>query len=153
MSVRAFLRSVLAGAALLAAGPVRAEPPAPAPTPPARVRVPAMKTSIYVGTVTLAPAVFTRTGDELATSYAVRVWPWFFWSETGRLTLQVTAAEWARLARGEAVDFAGDATNHRGKPRRVTGRAEPDTAATGRLKVRITADGITLVFHGTYGLE
>lgn len=149
MPVRAPLRSVLAGAALLAAGCLSA-------APPARIQVPAMKTSIYVGTVTLTPAVFTRaddTGDTWAATYAVKVRPWFFWSETGRITLHVAAADWARLAQGEVVDFTGEAANERGRPRHVTGRAEPAGPASGRLTVRITADGVTLVFHGTYGLE
>lgn len=154
MSVRPLLR--LAAASLfLAFGPgAAAEPPAAAPTAaPARVRVPAMRTSIYVGTVTLTPAVFTRTGDTWAATYAVKVRPWFFWGETGRIALTVAAADWARLAQGEVVEFAGEATNERGRPRHVTGRAEPGGPAAGRLTVRITADGVTLVFHGTYALE
>jgi len=48
--------------------------------------------------------------------------------------------------------FTGVAKNHRNKPREVTGYAEPSSTdgTSGRIKVRIHADGVTLVFDGSY---
>jgi hypothetical protein len=114
------------------------------------VAVPPIKTSIYVGSVTLTTSLFQRTGDQFDATYEARVWPWFFWNETGRITIRMPQAELERLARGERIEFAGDATNHKGKPRHVTGRADRTDAANGRIKVRIGVDDTELIFNGTY---
>jgi hypothetical protein len=115
-----------------------------------RVNVTPMKTSIYVGSVRLLPGEFARTGDTFAATYEAKVFPWAFWNESGRIRLQVPATELERLARGEVIDFTGEAENHKGKPRRVTGRAYPEGAATGKIKVRIAVDDIELIFNGRY---
>jgi hypothetical protein len=117
-----------------------------------RVTVAPMKTSIYIGSVTLASEPFVRAGTTLTTRYEAKVWPWFFWSETGRITLSLTEANLAGLARGETIEFTGEAANHRNKPRPVTGRAQPQDAVSGQFKIRIAADGYTLVFNGAYRL-
>lgn len=132
---------------LLAVSPARA-----AEAAFVRATVPAMKTSIYVGSVTLTTGTFERTGDRWATTYNAKVFPWFPWSEHGDITITVTDAELARLAKGETVEFTGDAQNHKKKPRKVTGRAQPANEHTGKIKVRINADGIELIFNGTYEL-
>jgi hypothetical protein len=40
--------------------------------------------------------------------------------------------------------------NHKGKPRTITGHAERADTAAGAIKVRLKADGIELVFNGSY---
>ncbi len=127
--------------------PVFAAPPA---LPSSRVEVPAMKTSIYVGSVTLITASFTRNGDNFESTYEAKIRPWFFWNETGRIAIKLPTPDLARLAKGETVEFTGDAANHKGKPRKVTGRAQPANATSGKIKVRISVDGTELVFNGTY---
>lgn len=119
---------------------------------PDRVAVPPLKTSIYVGSVTLATGEFRRDGEAFAATYEAKVFPWFFWGETGAIEIRVPEADLARLVRGETIEFAGDARNHKGKPRRVTGRAQPTDAATGRIKVRIAVDDVELIFNGPYRL-
>jgi hypothetical protein len=118
-----------------------------------KVSVAPMKTSIYVGTVTLTTGVFRRDGDKFESTYEAKVWPWFFWSETGRITITLPAADLAKLSRGERVEFTGTAANQRGKPRTVTGRADNTNGAAGRIKVRIGADGTELIFNGTYRFD
>ena len=115
-----------------------------------RVAIAPMKTSIYVGSVTLTTGMFERQGTTLATTYAAKVFPWFFWGETGRITIQLTEAVLAQLARGETTEFTGDALNHKGKLRRVTGRAQPTDASAGKIKVRIQVDDVELIFNGHY---
>jgi hypothetical protein len=117
-----------------------------------RAEVPAMKTSIYVGSVTLGTGTFVRDGDRWSTSYEAKVFPWFPWSEHGDITITMTDADLARLGRGETVEFTGDAQNHKRKPRRVTGRAQPTDAASGKIKVRIAVDDVELIFNGRYTL-
>ncbi|MES1195047.1 MAG: hypothetical protein ABUL65_04070, partial [Opitutus sp.] len=48
------------------------------------------------------------------------------------------------------AEFTGEAFNHKNKPRSVTGRVQPATATSGKIKVRIMADGIELIFNSTY---
>jgi hypothetical protein len=117
------------------------------------VMVPAMKTSIYVGSVTLTTSEFRRSGDEFSATYEAKVFPWFFWSETGGITMRVPEAELARLAQGETIEFTGDAFNHKNKPRKVTGRAQPADNASGKIKVRIHVDDVELIFNGPYQLK
>ena len=117
------------------------------------VSVPPMKTSIYIGSVSLTTGVFRREGHDLAGTYEAKVWPWFFWNETGRITITLAPDELAKLSRPGRVEFAGTAVNRRGKPRTLTGYAEGAGDATGRIKVRIVVDGTELVFNGTYRFD
>lgn len=114
------------------------------------VTMEAVKTSIYVGTVRLSTGVFQRDGDTFSTTYEAKVWPWFFWSETGRIVITLPRAGLEKLARGERAEFTGEALNHKNKPRHVTGYAERADAATGKIKVRIGVDDTELVFNSTY---
>jgi hypothetical protein len=145
MHFRPFLCLLLACASVPAA--LRAAPP---DLLSLRVIVPPLKTSIYVGSVTLTAAPFVRHGGEFHSTYEARVRPWFFWNETGQITIRLAGAELARLAQGQTVEFTGEATNHKGRPRSVSGRAQPESPVAGRIKVRISADGIELVFNGSY---
>lgn len=120
---------------------------------PDRVVVPEIKTSIYVGSVTLMMTDFVRDGDTYSADYAARVFPWLFWNESGAIALTVPAADIARLRAGEQIEFAGDAENHKGRPRPVTGRARPEGPDEGTIKVRINADGVELIFNGRYRFE
>lgn len=117
------------------------------------VSIAPMKTSIYVGSVTLTTAVLVRKSSTLSTTYEAKVRPWFFWGETGKITITLSDANLANLAKGERAEFTGDATNHKSKPRTVTGYAQPVDAISGKIKVRIMADGIELIFNGTYRFE
>ena len=114
------------------------------------VTVAPMKTSIYVGSVTLTTGVFKRDGDKLTTTYEAKVRPWFFWGETGRITITLSLADLEKLVRGERVEFTGEAFNQKNKPRKVTGRADRTDGSTGKIKVRISVDDTELVFNGTY---
>jgi len=118
-----------------------------------RVTIPSVKTSIYVGSVTLTTDVFVRDGATLSSDYVAKVFPWVFWNETGRITIDLNDAVLARLARGEVADFTGNALNHKNKPRTVTARAYPAGPTTGKIKVRIAVDGTELIFNSTYTLS
>jgi hypothetical protein len=123
---------------------------APELTPWDQVAIAPMQTSIYVGSVSLTPGIFVRHGASITTTYEAKVRPWFFWGETGVINISISEPDLARLAQGETIDFAGSATNHKNKPRSVTGRAQPLDASTGKIKVRIKADGVELIFNSTY---
>lgn len=126
---------------------------APAVTPGwNRVLVEPVKTSIYVGSVTLTTQPFVRNDLTLGSTYAAKVFPWIFWNETGDITITLNAGQLARLERGERCVFTGEAQNHKGKPRHVTGHADPTGPDTGKIKVRIGAGDVELIFNGTYQL-
>ena len=114
------------------------------------VRVDPVRTSIYVGSVGLTMSDFRRHGDRYTASYEAKVRPWFFWNETGHLAITLTAADLGRLARGERVEFKGEATNHKNKPRHITGWAERHDPVAGKIKVRIGVDDTELIFNSTY---
>ena len=133
----------------LSSGTLRATV-APELTPWNQVAIAPMQTSIYVGSVSLTPGIFVRHGTSIATTYEAKVRPWFFWGETGVINISIPEPDLARLAQGESINFTGSATNHKNKPRSVTGRAQPLDATTGKIKVRIKADGVELIFNSTY---
>jgi len=114
------------------------------------VTVARIKTSIYVGSVTLTTGEFRRDGDKFSSTYEAKVWPWFFWSESGRITITLPFADLEKLARGERVEFTGEAFSHKSKPRLITGRVERTDGAAGKIKVRIGVDDTALIFNSTY---
>lgn len=117
------------------------------------VSIAPMKTSIYVGSVSLTTDVFVRDGSTLVSTYGAKVWPWFFWGETGKITITLSDTTLASLAKGERAEFTGAATNHKNKPRTVTGYAQPADATSGKIKVRIGVDDTELIFNGTYRFD
>jgi hypothetical protein len=139
---------LLALGLMLAAG-LRAAEPAPGRFD--TVTIPTVKTSIYLGSVTLNAPAFTRQGSDYSSTYSARVFPFFFASEKGRITVTFTAEDLARLAKGEVVDFKGEGRNEDGEIRHVEGRATPADAASGKIKVRIwVSPRIELIFNTTY---
>lgn len=130
--------------------PGQAEPAASPDHRFSKVTVDPMKTSIYIGRVRLITGVFERDGDRFTAGYEAKVFPFFFYNETGRIAITLPEAELWRIANGEVRPFSGEAVNHRGKKRRIEGRAEPADADQGRIKIRVFVDGIELIFNGAY---
>jgi hypothetical protein len=116
-----------------------------------QVEVARTKTSIYVGTVSLAMPAFSRTSGGFESSYVAKVFPYSFLNEAGTLRVEVSDAQLEQLARGERIDFTGRAVRADGEERRVTGQATPDDAASGKLKVRVfVSKRVELIFNSTY---
>jgi hypothetical protein len=134
-----------------AAGLRAAEAAAPAAGKYDTVTIPPVKTSIYIGSVTLTAPTFTRRGSTYSSTYTAKVFPLFFMGEKGTIAVTFTDDDLAKLAKGEAVDFKGEGHNEEGEPRRVEGKATPADAASGKLKVRIwVSPKIELIFNTTY---
>jgi hypothetical protein len=110
-----------------------------------------VKTSIYIGYVKLSMPVFTRTSAGYVSTYNASVFPFFFWSEHGQMTIEASDDDLRRLARGETVQFKGQAENSDGESRPIEGRAVPQDAIQGKLKVRVfVSKNIQLIFNTTY---
>ncbi|HTZ21255.1 MAG TPA: hypothetical protein VMC06_10270 [Opitutaceae bacterium] len=116
-----------------------------------RVEVAPTKTSIYIGTVSLALPPLERRRDEYTTTYEAKVFPFFFYNETGRLWIECSDEQLRRLERGERVAFQGRAQRANGREHRVEGTVTPTDAASGRVKVRVFATmSVELIFNTTY---
>ncbi len=124
---------------------------APAAPPYDKVAVETSSTSIYIGKVTLEVAPLTRQNGVFSGDYKANVFPYFFMSEHGTFRMNVSDNDLARIAKGETVDFTGEAENSGREARSVTGRAVPDDATHGKIKVRIfVTKKIQLIFNTTY---
>ncbi len=130
-----------------------AQEPAPEPLHPRHqvATVAAAKTSIYIGSVTLTMPPFQRNGDAYTSSYQAKVFPYFFYNESGTIAITLSDEDLRRIAAGEVVYFNGRAADAAGDPRRIEGRVVPDDAVSGKIKVRVwVSKNIELIFNTTY---
>ncbi len=124
------------------------------PADPGSVVVERSRTSIYVGTVSLTMPPLARDGLSFRGTYVTKVFPYFFYNESGRLTIDLPENAFVRLAAGETVHFTGDAQNTQGEPRRIEGRAVPASAHEGKIKVRVfVTPKIELIFNTAYRFQ
>jgi hypothetical protein len=115
------------------------------------VTVEKVRTSIYIGTVTLRTPPLSRENGSYHTTYRATVFPYFFHNEHGTLSIDLSDQQLEHLVAGHTVEFTGRAMNSDGEPREVTGRAQPDNANEGKLKVRVrVSPKIELIFNTTY---
>lgn len=116
-----------------------------------QVEVAPTKTSIYVGTVAMTTSTFTRREHGFEAAYVAKVFPYFFSNESGRLFIEMSAAQLEALAQGAAIEFKGRGVRTDGVERRVEGRATPLDATSGKLKVRVyVSKRVELIFNTTY---
>ncbi len=118
------------------------------------VVVDTVKTSIYVGSVTLTTTPFQRADGSFSADYRAKVFPYFFSNEHGHLSIGFSDDELARLAKGETIYFKGRAENSDKEERRIEGRAVPASATEGKIKVRVfVTPKIELIFNTTYRFQ
>jgi hypothetical protein len=110
-------------------------------------------TSLVIASVTMTMKPFLRRDAVFSSTYSARVFPYFFWSESGRIWIEVAGDKLRRVARGEAVEFTGRGVNESGDERRIEGRAIPTGPSGGRILVRVyVTKRIHLSFDTTYEL-
>ena len=66
------------------------------------------------------------------------------------LRLVTPLAELEKLARGERIEFSGEALNNHNKSRKVTGRADQTEDASGKIKIRIKVEDTEVILNGNY---
>ena len=116
-----------------------------------RIDIATTKTSIYVGSVTMTMPRFARDGQAYRSTYHAKVFPYFFSSEKGTISIDATDDMIRRLERGEVVEFTGRGVNTDGEDRRIEGRAMPTDPLSGKIKVRVfVSKKIQLIFNTTY---
>ncbi len=119
-----------------------------------KVEIKPTTSSIYVATVTMTMPPFTRQDAIFSSTYSARVFPYFFWSESGRIWIEVPPEKLRRVAQGEAVDFTGRGVSSSGDLRRIEGHATPTGPSEGRIRVRVyVSKRLYLNFDTTYQLQ
>lgn len=147
--------------ATLAVAAAAEEPSAPALLPSnnvplggrhARVTIDPTKTSIYIGSISLTMPPFARRDGVYTADYTAKVFPFFFYSEHGHISIEFSDENLRQLLRGATVSFKGHASNSSGAERRIEGRAVPDgsDAGRGKIKVRVWVGRIELIFNTAY---
>ena len=117
----------------------------------ATVAIEPAKTSIYVGSVSMTMPTFRRSAARYESSYVAKVFPYFFYNERGTLAIDFSDDQLARLARGERVEFHGQARSESGEDRRIEGHAAPADRQSGKIKVRVfVSKKIELIFNTAY---
>jgi len=150
--LRPWLLALCAFAVLLV--PARAQTPASSLTQYNRVEIAPAKTSIYIGSVSMTMPVFTRAAGTYTAAYTAKVFPYFFYNETGTLAIDVSEDALRQLARGEPITFTGNGRNTDGEERHIEGRAVPTDARSGHIKVRVfVTKHIQLIFNTTYRFQ
>lgn len=134
--------------------------PSPAPASPAAlaryntVAIKTASTSIIIGSVTMTMTPFQRKKVVYSSNYYAKVFPYFFYSERGRIWIVVTDEDLQKVARGESIDYKGHAVSDSGEERRIDGRATPTGPTTGKIRVRVfVTRHISLTYDTTYELQ
>lgn len=110
-------------------------------------------TSIYIGTVSMIMPPFTRKNIVFSSTYSAKVFPYFFYNETGRIWIVIPDDDLRRVDAGNAVDFVGRAVSKSGDIRKVEGRATPTGPSGGTIRVRVfVTRRIALTYDTTYEL-
>jgi hypothetical protein len=109
--------------------------------------------SLAGGKAKLTTTALRREAARYVGNYDIKVRPYFFKSEKGTLSIAVSDESLRKLAKGTAVDFAGNAvTSGSGKTRTVKVKVTPAGAgvANGRLTISIATENGELVFATEY---
>jgi hypothetical protein len=101
---------------------------------------------LIVGTLCRQPGIYV--GD-----YSIKVIPYFFKNETGKLSVMVSDEALAKLGQCLPVDLTGRATtNVTGKNRPIAVAARPASKDRGALTIVVTTENGKLAFDTTYRL-
>jgi len=110
-------------------------------------------TRVSAAKATLIIEPLTRKGEIFTGDYEMKVTPFFFKSEKGKLEIVVSDESLKKAGKGEPVEITGTALTHgEDVKRKVNARATPVDKNHGQLKVWFVADEREMVFNTTYRL-
>jgi hypothetical protein len=135
------------GAGILAAPPLINSPP----TNRVLIIAPS-STAVPGGKATLSIGPLKRTTDIYAGDYQMKVSPYFFKGEKGKLAIVVSAESLAKVSQGRTAEVTGTATtNGKGGPtRRIDATATPSDTNRGALKLWFISGDRKMVFNTSY---
>ena len=103
------------------------------------------------GTAKLVVGVLSRAGSAYVGEYRIKVFPYFFKNESGRLSINISEPMLRRMVGGHPTNFAGRAvTTGTGETRKVTARAIPKIRNEGALTFTVATENGPLVFNTSY---
>jgi hypothetical protein len=108
-------------------------------------------TSLAGGTAQLILTALVRKPGMYVGNYELKVTPYFFKSEKGRLSLGVSDQALRQLGQSSPAEFAGNATtagSGKTRPTRVT--AIPSAKDRGMLNISVTTENGPMVFKTPY---
>ena len=107
---------------------------------------------IGTGKATLTIGVLQRTNGIYAGDYKIKVFPYFFKNEKGRLAIAVSDQSLAEISRGKAAAITGTATTSgkSGRSRHIEATATPADLDHGKLKLWFTAGTRKMIFETAY---
>jgi hypothetical protein len=116
-----------------------------------RMFVDPSSTTVSHNKVRLIVAPLTHQGKFYVGSYRLKVFPYFFKSETGTLKLEAPDEGFRKFTEGTEVKFAGKATNNKGaKDKIITGKAKPSDEDKGSLIFSLETDNGRMTFKTSY---
>jgi hypothetical protein len=107
--------------------------------------------SLAGGKARLILTSLVRTSGAYVGDYELKVTPYFFKSEKGKLSLAVSDQALQKLAQSSPADFAGNATtagSGLSRPTRV--KAIPSANDRGMLKISVATENGPMVFNTSY---
>jgi hypothetical protein len=103
------------------------------------------------GTAKLAAGPLSRDDSTYVGDYQIKVFPYFFKSENGRLFIKAPETAFRRMTGGLPTTFAGHArTNGSGLIRGITAQATPSANDRGALTFTVATENGPLVFNTSY---
>ena len=107
------------------------------------------------GKATLIVGVLQRADGVYSGNYKIKVSPYFWKNEKGRLAIIVSDESLAKINQGKAATIIGTATTSGkgGKCRHIDATATPANMNRGRLKVWFTSGERIMIFEPAYHLS
>ena len=116
-----------------------------------RMFVDPSSTTVSHNKVRLIVGPLTHNGEFYVGSYQLKVFPYFFKSETGTLKLDAPDETGRKFAAGTEVKFTGKARNNTGaKAKVITGKATPSDKDKGSLIFSLETGNGRMTFKTSY---
>ncbi len=128
-------------------------PPPRGPIPANHVIIIDRSSTVVSGAkATLSISPLRRTGNVYAGEYQMKVSPYFFKNEKGRLAIVVSDESLGKVTNGLAAEITGTATSSGkgGQTRRIDATAVPADNDRGALKLWFTSGNNKMVFNTSY---
>ena len=119
--------------------------------PLAKIVIEPSSASLTGGNATLTTTALNRKAGSYVGDYQLKVTPYFFKSEKGKLSIHVTDEMLRKLINGDAVNVTGKATTSgTAETRPITVRAIPLSSDRGSVTVAVLTENGKLVFNSSY---
>lgn len=106
------------------------------------------------GVAKLVVGPLSREALEYVGDYRIKVFPYFFKSESGRLFIKVSEEALRRMVRGDVTGFSGRAeTDGTGGKRKIVAQATPSANGCGALIFTVATENGPLVFNTSYRID